>query len=271
VKSFPILVAVLATLPLLPAQRDTRAGVVQALGATATPGAQPPIVVPQAAPILGGAMILQVQAPGYDAAALLIGDSIRPSILRIGATELAIHLPLERAWSVPIVLQRGIGKLQIPVPTIRSLIGIDVPMQVVAVSSRGVFGASNLLIANPGLSDAAGTLHYTLIQDPVHGGKLPAGGWFGFDSALGFKYWTVYESPYVVLEARVCLTGTATGPIVIDDDTNAANGNLGTITPDAKGNYSHCVWVKPGTKVYVFNPGAAATEFTMSGEETDWR
>jgi hypothetical protein len=37
------------------------------------------------------------------------------------------------------------------------------------------------------------------------------------------------------------------------------------------GNYRFCIWVKPGQKVYVYNPAAAATDFTMTVDETDWR
>jgi hypothetical protein len=262
-----------AALSTLPAQRDSRAGFRSLLGATASPGSQAPRLAGGAPPILGKVASLQLQAQGYDLAVLLVADRIAISPpLKVGTAELVGFVPLHSCVTLPVPLRAGAGALSLGIPASTALLGRDVAMQSVAASLArpGTFGASQLVVANPGTSDLIGTLSYAVFQDPVRGGKVPGMGWFGVALSGGFRHWTVYESDYQVLEVQVCFSGTSNGNLVLDDDTNAGNGNLGTIVP-VGGDYKFCIWVKPGQKVYVYNPAAAATDFTMTVDETNWR
>ena len=104
-----------------------------------------------APPVIGGDMVLGLDAPGAQFASLLISAGATTGLdLPIGVRPIRLYLdPFAILAQAPMPAGPG-GALALPIPPDPAMVGIDLAIQAVVAAVNRAVGASNLLLANIG-------------------------------------------------------------------------------------------------------------------------
>jgi hypothetical protein len=237
---------------------DRRAGYLELFGASGAGNAR---LSGLQAPVIGGAMRLQVQAPGSAFAATFLTVQSNPAGTCVDylGSPLCLYADLASFLvAIPMPLANGQGQLQLPLPPDPRLIGLDLAWQSVAFSpSLHQVSASNLLLANIGdRTDGA----MVFASFTPHNIKIKPG--------------ECYDVPYATgVAGAVTITGERNPPgqdveVKVYDDRNREVSSI-TVKGDGKGNkaWGTTVSVPAGGTIKICNPGTPnKTDVTISLE-----
>lgn len=241
--------AVLGLLALPAAAQDRVAGFAPMLNATATSPSAPPVrlngTVP---PLLGGPLVVDLLAPGYSFGVLAVAPTAHSGVtLPWNGGRLDFYLPPSGMSVLPLPLAGGGGRLQLPIPPLPALAGLDLAWQAVVASPTAV-ASSNLLLANLGTQPGNGVMQFAITFEKT----IPKGAYL--TDGTGAKM-AIYCN-HTGNETHVTITGTKSagvGPFEIRD---ASGRTLGTPVPAGADIVNVTVRVNPNNCIYLFNADA---------------
>ena len=196
-------------------------------------------------PLLGQLSSLDIYAPGYDYAVLLLSGQANTGLtLPAGPGTIELYVdPLGLGGVFPLPLFGGQNQFPLPIPPVPALVGLDLAFQAVVASGNGNVGASNLLLANLGDDPIAGGMQFAITFKKT----IPANDYL----RAGTDKMSIYCNQGG-REMQVTITGTKTagvGPLEIRD----ASGHVLATVPAAADIISVTVRVNPNECIYLFN------------------
>lgn len=229
--------------------RENLAGFASLFSSTGLAKFAPSRLIGTGVPSVGGNLAIAIEAPGYDASALLFGARVQAGqIAPIPGNPLLLYLD-ERfllPFTQPFVLIGGRAVLSMQLPYIHDLFGADLGLQAALFSMKAPssFGATNLLIANLGVLDKPGGSLFRMGLTI----KVPANG--DYKDPLARPSRLLRNSAV----ARLSVSGhkSAGGPI----ELRTANGGTGALLgslPVASGSFEVTVTLPASTDLYVYS------------------